>query len=202
MDEPYGVHLVSNDVSALETMKDIIHALDSLSTTIDNVFSRIENKITTEKNSLNNINQRISACKTKVQAVKGSKKPTIVFSTAKFPGSNEYPLYPTVARDDKMTDIPTSYKAAGSIQYFPADPKKSSIGNNDLTVELQALVCQLHLKGTDIVSERVQLMEEKGLGPFPLTIQSIGSLLLFNSNINPYKDYQTLDNLASSGRSV
>ncbi len=40
----------------------------------------------------------------------------------------------------------------------------------------------------------------QGLGRLPHCVPSIGSLLLFNSNINPYKDYQTLDNLISAGR--
>lgn len=43
-------------------------------------------------------------------------------------------------------------------------------------------------------------MEDQGLGSLPHHIPSIGSMLLFNSNINPYKDYQTLDNLISAGR--
>ena len=38
-------------------------------------------------------------------------------------------------------------------------------------------------------------MEDAGLGSLPLGISSISSLLLFNSNINPYKNYVTLDNL-------
>jgi hypothetical protein len=43
-------------------------------------------------------------------------------------------------------------------------------------------------------------MEEKGLGLLPRMIQSIGSLTFFNSSINPFMDYQALDNLVSSGR--
>ena len=35
-----------------------------------------------------------------------------------------------------------------------------------------------------------------GLGQLPQNIPSIGSLLLYNTSINPYRDYQmTLDNL-------
>ena len=45
-------------------------------------------------------------------------------------------------------------------------------------------------------------MEDQGLGSLPYHIPSVGSMLLFNSNINPYKDYQTLDNLISAGRCV
>jgi len=49
--------------------------------------------------------------------------------------------------------------------------------------------------------ERVEfLMEEKGLGTLPSNIPSIGSILLFNSSINPYKNYVAEDNLVSTGR--
>lgn len=49
--------------------------------------------------------------------------------------------------------------------------------------------------------ERVEfIMEDCGLGKLPDTIPSVGSMLLFNSSINPYKDYQTLDNLLSASR--
>ena len=58
---------------------------------------------------------------------------------------------------------------------------------------------RLNSHGTDM--ERVEFaMEDQGLGPPPTVLNSVGLLLLFNSGINPYKDYQTLDNLVSSGR--
>jgi hypothetical protein len=38
-------------------------------------------------------------------------------------------------------------------------------------------------------------MEDAGLGPVPSFVDSVSSVLLFNSNINPYKKYTTLDNL-------
>jgi hypothetical protein len=46
------------------------------------------------------------------------------------------------------------------------------------------------------------VMEDQGIGVLPSKIPSIGSLLLFNSDINPYKNYQALDNLLSTGRFV
>ncbi len=88
---------------------------------------------------------------------------------------------------------------ADDVQYSPADHKKSSVGNKDLTTELMLVYSRLNKYGTELV--RVELiMDDKGLGPVPPVIPSIGSLILFNSNINPYKNYQALDNLLSAGR--
>lgn len=85
------------------------------------------------------------------------------------------------------------------VQYLPAYPTNSTVGNPELNSEVQDIVCRLNTYGTDM--ERVEfIMEDNGLGRLPHNIPSIGSLLLFNSDINPYKDYQTLDNLISAGR--
>lgn len=75
----------------------------------------------------------------------------------------------------------------------------SVVGNKELHGELQDIVVRLNTYGTDM--ERVEFtMEDEGLGRLPTDIPSVGALLLFNSNINPYKEYQTLDNLISAGR--
>jgi hypothetical protein len=87
------------------------------------------------------------------------------------------------------------------VQYTPPHPALSVVGNRELYGELQDIVLRLNTFGTDL--ERVEFtMEDDGLGRLPQCVPSIGSLLLFNSNINPYKDYQTLDNLVSAGRYV
>jgi hypothetical protein len=41
-------------------------------------------------------------------------------------------------------------------------------------------------------------MEDAGLGSLPAFVASVSSLLLFNSKINPYKNYATLDNLLNA----
>jgi hypothetical protein len=85
------------------------------------------------------------------------------------------------------------------VEYFPATIQSSLVGNGELTEETQSIYNRLNSYGKEMT--RVEfLMEDNGLGSLPPTISSIGSILLFNSNINPYKNYQTLDNLASSGR--
>jgi hypothetical protein len=85
------------------------------------------------------------------------------------------------------------------VQYVPPHPAHSVVGNKELYSELQDIVVRLNTNGTDL--ERVEFtMEDEGLGRLPHDISSVGSLLLFNSDINPYKEYQTLDNLVSAGR--
>lgn len=83
--------------------------------------------------------------------------------------------------------------------YLPANPSQSMIGNNELEAEIQTIYTRLNTHKKDL--QRVEfIMEDQGLGSLPDRISSTSSLLLFNSNINPYKTYQTLDNLVSAGR--
>ena len=85
------------------------------------------------------------------------------------------------------------------IQYQPADSKRSAVANQDLESEILLVYSRLNKHGTDLL--RVEMvMDDKGLGPLPASVPSVGSMLLFNSNINPYKNYQALDNLLSAGR--
>lgn len=41
-------------------------------------------------------------------------------------------------------------------------------------------------------------MEDAGLGPVPAYISAVSSLLLYNTSINPYKNYTSLDNLVDA----
>jgi hypothetical protein len=47
--------------------------------------------------------------------------------------------------------------------------------------------------------QKLQNVEREGLGRLPDNLDSVSSLLLFNSNENPYKAYRNLDNLTGAG---
>jgi hypothetical protein len=94
---------------------------------------------------------------------------------------------------------PSSRPPDDEKRYLVAEAKKSALTSDSYSDELQIILGRLNSVGSDM--ERVEfIMEDKGLGPLPAYLDSVGSLLLFNSDINPYKEYQTLDNLLSSGR--
>lgn len=101
----------------------------------------------------------------------------------------------------ELGQLPSAFKLVEDRQYKQADDKKSAVANSVLSEELYVILGRLNSYGTEL--ERVEfIMEDKGLGSLPHSVPSVGSLLLFNSDINPYKDYQTLDNLISTGRSL
>lgn len=104
MTQPYELPLVRYDVCEPETMKDVIHSLDSLRMIMDNMFNLLEKNVVSERGRLTNIHHRLAACQSKVEAFKGSKKPTTVFSTAKFPGTDSFPLFDSIFQE---SEIPT-----------------------------------------------------------------------------------------------
>ena len=95
--------------------------------------------------------------------------------------------------------MPPNRDIADDVEYYPGNIKRAVVGNDELFNDVLVVAKRLNSYGTDI--QRVEfIMEDKGLGSLPSNVPSVGTLLLFNSSINPYKDYQTLDNLFSSGR--
>ncbi len=91
--------------------------------------------------------------------------------------------------------------AEDDIRYLPAPPSKSTLSSTPLTEDIYMILGRLNSHRIDM--KKVEfIMEEQGLGSMPAVVPTIGSLLLFNSDINPYVNYQTLDNLISSGRLV
>jgi hypothetical protein len=85
------------------------------------------------------------------------------------------------------------------VHYIPANPSISTVANPELSNDIQLMFSRVNTYGTDMLRSEF-IMEEQGLGALPGALPSTGSMLLFNSNINPYKNYQALDNLVSTGR--
>jgi hypothetical protein len=94
--QPYEVSIVNADVEQHETLNDVFYSLERLDSTIDDIFGRVERRITDERSRLDQINNRIANCHAKVNDIRGSKKATTVFSTAKFPAPEKLPAYPTL----------------------------------------------------------------------------------------------------------
>jgi hypothetical protein len=196
---PFEISLVHNDVTNDETLNDLFYSLERLTVTIDDVFSRIERRINDERSRLSQINVRVATCQGKVNLVRGSNRATTVFSTAKFPAPKDLPAYPTLFSQSTAVKTPTYRDMGDDEQYYRPNPMRSIVGNTDATEESLLLLGRINTHGSDM--ERVEfVMEDEGLGSLPPQLECIGSLLLFNSAINPYKNYQTLDNLVSTGR--
>jgi hypothetical protein len=197
--QPYEIAIVNYNLEVPETFNDLFYSLERLSGTVDDVFSRIERRLADEKARVTQINTRVATCQSKVNLVRGSNRATTVFSTAKFPAPKQLPLYPSLF--SQVTDMPNPCRSAeDEKQYLIAESKRCAATNDALSEDLYLILGRLNSHGTEM--ERTEfIMEDEGVGGLPAIVPGVGSLLLFNSNINPYKDYQSHDNLSHSGRS-
>ncbi len=95
--------------------------------------------------------------------------------------------------------LPPHREADDATHFTYPDAKRAVVGNAESMSEVELFVSRVNSNNSDM--KRVEfIMEEQGIGHLPRYIDTVGNILLFNSNINPYKEYQTLDNLASAGR--
>lgn len=117
--QPYNLPVVYCDLTQEEVLRDVFFALQTLAGlsiicitqlssiyqlyicifiagTVDDVFGRIDRRVSDERKRLDSVKVRITGCKQLVAAVKGSNKATTVFSTSKFPAPKALPLYPTI----------------------------------------------------------------------------------------------------------
>jgi hypothetical protein len=196
--QPYEVSITSVDVSPQEVLLDLFHSLERLSGTVDDIFGKVEKRVMDERNRINQINSRVDACKKVVDSIRGKQTATTIFSTAKFPAPKKLPAYPTLL--SQVANMPDPHRdVEDDVAYYPPSAKQSVVGNAEATEESLLLLSRLNAHGSDL--ERVEFtMEDEGLGTFPTQIEYVGSLLLFNTKINPYKEYQSLDNFMSTGK--
>jgi WAS protein family homolog 1 len=103
--QPYQVALINNDLTANETLFDVFHSLDHLSSIVTEIFQRIESRVNDEKNRLNQIKARVDVCGQKVQQIRGSNQAITVFSTAKFPAPKQLPLYPALLGQKSVVSL-------------------------------------------------------------------------------------------------
>lgn len=94
--QPYQVALLSHDLTSSETVLDMLHALDHLALISQEIFQRIDIRITEEKNRITTMKQRIKRCNDIVDRLRGRNSAITVFSTAKYPAPKELPAYPTL----------------------------------------------------------------------------------------------------------
>ncbi|KAK6635262.1 hypothetical protein RUM44_000513 [Polyplax serrata] len=186
----FEVPIVPTDLRQEETLLQIADCLDYLAKVTDTVFDCITSRINQNKERINDLQQRVAAAKIKVGKLKGVHKATQIFSTAKYPGSDSPNDYISIFSDSpKLEFTPTEVISSGkrgTHREAQSIEEKSQFFNVKTTKSIMGKT-----KGTDL---------EKGLGKLPDSIESISSLLLFNTCENPYGRYVILDPMEAIGK--
>ncbi|TMS05745.1 WASH complex subunit 1 [Larimichthys crocea] len=181
----YSVPLIQPDLRREEAVHQIADALLYLETISTDIFKRVSDSVEKNRRQLQTVTDRIRLAQARVDKIKGSKKATKVFSSAKYPAPDRLRDYSSIFIE--ATDPSSQTRPRHRIQnkLRPFDEKA-------LQEKLMYFpVCVSNKKKSEDETE-------EGLGSLPRNISSVSSLLLFNTTENLYKKYVFLDPLAGA----
>ena len=208
----YDVPLTFTDCAPSESLSQALDNLQHLDSVINDLFSRITQRVTAQQQAIAGINTRIATASNKVNTLAAHpSRVTTLLSAAKYPGPRQLPDYKRVAelsqvasvsgshadertRRDDWTDEERYFLQQHSphllkrhARFIPTPPTDTSA--------LFTALSRARLTRTEHVTDEAA----EGLGRLPAYLPSISSVLLFNSDENPYKQYSSVNNLEGVG---
>ncbi|XP_007545762.1 WASH complex subunit 1 [Poecilia formosa] len=181
----YSVPLVQPELRREEAVLQIADSLLYLEVISTDIFRRVSESVEKNRRQLQSVSDRIRLAQARVDKIKGSKKATKVFSSAKYPAP------------DRLQDYSSIFTGA-------ADPSSQTQPRRKIQNKLRPFdekAWQEKLTYFPVCVSNKKKAEdetEEGLGSLPRNISSVSSLLLFNTTENLYKKYVFLDPLAGA----
>ena len=183
--QAYNVSILSPKLRHEEFILCVADTLSYLEKISDDIFGRITARATEYRDKINIINQRTELAQAKIDRLKGSKKAIQVFSSAKYPASDELEPYTSIFKGkNDLEVIPKHHHVVKSRHRFvDGRTGKERLPYHQVNTNSKAK------DDTD---------RGEGLGKLPKNLESVSSLLLFNTAENPYKKYVMLDPLSGA----
>lgn len=182
--QTYNVPLVLTGLRKEESINQIVDSLEYLEKVSNDIFSRISRRVSENKNRLAQLDHRVDVAQARIDKIKGTKKATRVFSSNKYPAPEKLEDYRSLYQENDLSTIKR--------QAYRLNSKFSTVDEKTLKEKLQFYNVHLNTRKKDDTSK------SEGLGSLPRNLQSVSSLLLFNTTENPYKKYVMLDPLAGA----
>lgn len=192
----YTVPVILQDLPATEALYQAFDSLYTLSEAVNDAFGRITARIAAERTKVQNVNSRVAAAQQKIERIaQNQTKVTTIHSPAKFPAPKQLPDFRRVwdeteehpLKHPKRTEYPLTYKQRTQEQP-PSD-----------TAELFSAFAKQRATRQDVDRRGEAEALTEGLGRLPPYLPSVSSILLFNSDENPYKKYVSFNNLEGTG---
>ena len=188
----YNVPVILSDLRREESYQQIVDALEYLDAVANDIFNRISCRVADSRDQLTSINNRINVAQAKIVKLRSSSsRATRVFSSPKYPAPEKVIEHETIYQNvspmlQKVKRTKTEIESRLS-EVTPAtlkSKKEPFIFNPRRKRETREAVL------------RNDLGQGEGLGSLPRHLPSVSSLLLFNTDENPYKKYVLLDPLS------
>ena len=182
--QAYNVPIISQELRHEEFILQIADTLEYLEKVTEDVFKRITKRVNESQQKLDQINKRSDVAQAKINALKGSKKAIRVFSGAKYPAGDTLDIYKSIFDlDNDLQEIKRTQHTITS--------KHQAMDDSVMKDKLQFYSVNTKHQRNDEGSKKGE-----GLGKLPKTIDTVCSLLLFNTAENPYNKYVIMDPLA------
>ncbi|XP_005729954.1 WASH complex subunit 1 [Pundamilia nyererei] len=181
----YSVPLIQPDLRREEAVHQIADALMYLENISTDIFRRVSDSVEKNRHQLKSITDRIRLAQARVDKIKGSKKATKVFSSAKYPAPDRLQDYLSIfaGATDPSSQTRPRHRIQNKLRPFDEKALQEKL--------MYFPVCVRNKKKTEDETE-------EGLGSLPRNVSSVSSLLLFNTTENLYKKYVFLDPLAGA----
>lgn len=176
----YNIPLVAVDLRRAETIHQLCDTFNYLEKMTDDVFTRIEKRISDNRSRLATLNNRVSVAQAKIDRVKGSNKATKVFASCKFPSvespnSDDNVFKALFSQDEKSTAMKEARRHHYNVQEKFATMDEKMLKDKSV----------LYKARTPVHPVKNLNEQGEGLGRLPKSIESVSSLLLFNTSQNP-----------------
>lgn len=183
--QTYTVPLIQPDLRREEAIQQVADALQYLQKVSGDIFSRISQRVELSRSQLQAIGERVSLAQAKIEKIKGSKKAIKVFSSAKYPAPEHLQEYSSIFMGAQDFGLQRRPRHRIQSKHRPLDERALQ---EKLKYFPVCVTTKLEPEDED----------EEGLGGLPSNINSVSSLLLFNTTENLYKKYVFLDPLAGA----
>ena len=184
MEEGYQVPLLPNDLRREETILHVVGALTHLSKVSNDIFGKIGAKCDEFQEKISGINQRIDIANTKLEVLKETKKATVVFSSARYPGKDKAEDFRNIF---SVLDRPLSYA-----------PPKQVVGERVQEYGSGTLQSKLLMVSVKARHEDTRIPD--GVGSLPKDLSCAGALTIYNTAESPWTAGQKSDPLAVRSR--
>ncbi|XP_055373021.1 WASH complex subunit 1 [Condylostylus longicornis] len=174
----YEVPLIPSGLRHEETIIQTANALEYLNNTINDIFNKIDERVERNNEKIREIQQRIQNANKKIESLIGSKRAICVYSPAKFPALHVLKDIPSTFSEEYYKSLKFKLNTK-----YDVENDLEPLTQNSLQHKLQFY----HVKETQDQSRVSKLLNASNdLGPIPIGLKSINSLLLYNTFQNVY----------------
>lgn len=163
----YEVPLVNQNLQKNETIVQIADILSHLSKVSEDIFIRINKRIETNAQKVEQLQKRSATIGENISKIKGIKSAIQIFSSSKYPAKDVHKDYQTIFGNVPNISFETSF-----VKHKPPIKREETLE-------------KLHIYHVQLKSTEDNKII--GLGKIPNDISSFNDVILFNSTKNPYK---------------